>query len=335
MKLVYYIIKRVLYIIPILIGLIVLTFFAARIVPTDPAGVLAGPQATKEQIEVLRKQYGLDKPLHIQLIVYLKNLVAGDLGISFHTSRPVYHELKERLPATLELTFAAMFVSVLIGIPLGIVCALKRNAVIDHLLRIITIAGLSIAAFWLGIMLMLLFSMWLDIAPLGRRIGSDFEVTEITGLYLIDTLLTFDFETFADSLRHMFLPVLTLAAPCFATITRFTRSGVLDVLQQDFVLYQRSMGVPWFVIVWKYVLRNAITSTVTQIGLLFGSLLAGAVVIEKVFDWPGLGLFAIETIFLADYNAMMAVTLWAGLMFTSMNLLTDIAHAAIDPRVTA
>jgi len=331
----YYIIKRILYIIPVLIGLIVLTFFAARIVPTDPAGVLAGPQASKEQVDALRKQYGLDKPLHVQLIVYLKQLVSGNLGISFHTSRSISDELKERIPATLELTFASMFVSILIGIPLGIICALKRNAVIDHLLRVITIAGLSIAAFWLGIMLMLLFSMWLDIAPLGRRIGGDFEVVEITGLYLIDTLITFDFETFFDALWHMGLPVLTLAAPAFATITRFTRSGVLEVLQQDFVLFQRSMGVPWFVIVWKYILRNAITSTVTQIGLLFGSLLAGAVVIEKVFDWPGLGLFAIETIFMADYNAMMAVTLWAGLMFTTMNLLTDIAHAAIDPRVTA
>ncbi len=334
MKLVYYILRRILYIIPILLGLIVLTFFAARIVPTDPAGVMAGPQATKEQVEVLRKRYGLDQPLHVQLLLYLRQLATGDLGISFHTNRPVWQEIRERIPATIELTLGSMLIAAALGIPMGIICALRRNSFLDHVLRVLTTAGLAIAAFWLGIMLKLLFSMYWNVAPLGHRLSGGFRVDQITGLFIVDTLITRDFETFFDVVKHMFLPAITLAYPAFATITRFTRSGVLDVLQKDFVLYQRSMGVPWFVIVWKYILRNAVTSTVTQIGLLFGSLLAGAVVIEKVFDWPGLGLFAVETIFMADYNAMMAVTIWAGLMFTIMNLLTDIIHAAIDPRVT-
>lgn len=332
MKLFAFIVKRLLYIIPTLLGLVILTFFLARIVPADPVAVIAGENATKEQIEELRKRYGYDRPLYIQLVFYLRQLATGDLGASIYSGQDVVKEILWRSPATIELTFVAMFIAILIGIPLGVFSALKRNSWLDHLLRIFTISGLSIAGFWLGIMLQLFFSMYLDIAPLAGRIGVA-EPEHITGLYLIDALLTWNWPAFFSALHYLFLPALTLSFPALATITRFTRSGVLDILHRDFILYERAMGLPGFVIISKYLLRNAVMSTVTQIGLLFGSLLAGTVVIETVYSWPGLGLYAVNAILTFDYKPILGVTLWAGTIYTFVNLLTDIAQGVIDPRI--
>ncbi|RMF86160.1 MAG: ABC transporter permease [Nitrospinota bacterium] len=332
MKLFAFITKRILYIFPTLLGLVILTFFLARVVPADPVAVIAGENATREQIEELRHRYGFDRPLYIQLVFYLKQLATGDLGESLYTGRDVITDILWRTPATIELTLAAMCIAIIVGIPLGVISALKRNSWLDHLLRIFTISGLSIAGFWLGIMLQLFFSMYLDIAPLGGRIGVD-EPTYITGLYLLDSLLTWNWPAFFSALHHLFLPAITLAFPALATITRFTRSGVLDVIHRDFILYERSMGLPGFLIIAKYLLRNAVMSTVTQIGLLFGSLLAGAVVIETVYDWPGLGLYAVSAILTFDYKPVLGVTLWAGAVYTIVNLLIDIVQGIIDPRI--
>jgi ABC-type dipeptide/oligopeptide/nickel transport system permease component len=220
----------------------------------------------------------------------------------------------------------------LLGVPLGVLSALRRNSWLDQLLRAFTTAGLAITGFWLGIMLQLFFSMYLDFLPLGGRIGVP-EPRHITGFFILDSLLTLNGPALVSSLYHIALPALTLVYPAFATITRFTRSGVLDVIQRDFILYEKAMGLPRFLIVFKYLLLNAVTSTVAQIGLLFGSLLAGAVVIERVYDWPGLGLYAVESIMNFDYQATLGITLWAGVAFSLANLLVDITQAIIDPRV--
>jgi peptide/nickel transport system permease protein len=224
-----------------------------------------------------------------------------------------------------------MLISIFVGMPLGIVSALKRNSLIDHVLRGFTVSGLAIASFWLGIMLQLLISMWLGLTPLGARIGVS-GPSSITGLYILDSLLTLNGTALLSSILHIALPSITLAFSALATITRFIRSGVLDVIQKDFILYERAMGLPPKIVIYKYLLRNAVISTITQIGLLFGLLLAGAVVIETVFDWPGLGLYAYQSIILSDYQAILGVTLLAGFVYVSVNLIVDVVLTLIDPR---
>ena len=326
-----YILKRISYAVPTVVGLLVLVFVISRVIPSDPAALVAGEMATPEQVAELRQRYHFDKPLYEQLVIYFEELFRGNLGTSLYSGRKVFDDLVERFPATLELTLVAMLLSILIGVPLGIVAALKRNSALDHLLRGVTVAGLAIASFWLGIMLQLFFSMRLGITPLGARIDGD-PPTLITGMYILDSILTLNLTALWSSLKHIVLPSLTLAFASFATITRFTRSGVLDVMQQDFIMYERAMGLPPWLVVRKYMLRNAMIATVTQIGLLFGLLLAGTVVIETVFDWPGLGLYAFNAIVLSDYQAILGVTLWAGIVYVAVNLLVDVAISLIDPR---
>ncbi len=259
------------------------------------------------------------------------NVLAGDLGRSLFTDREIVQDLADRLPATIELTLVSMFIAIVLGVPLGILSAVKRNSLIDHVVRILSVGGLALASFWLAIMLQLLFSMSLGWLPLSGRY-SGFSPESMTGLLLLDSLLTLDFEALSISLNHITLPALTLAIPSMATIVRFTRAGVLEVLNSGFVMYERSMGFPESTILFKYVFRNALTSTVTQIGLVFGLLLAGAVVIEAVFNWPGIGLYAYNSILQSDYNAIMGFTLWAGGIFIFVNLIVDIVHRLIDPR---
>ena len=323
--------KRIAYFVPTLLGLLILVFFVSRVIPGDPAALVAGETATAEQVKAIRTQLGFDRPLYVQFGVYLRQLVTGDLGKSLYSGRRVSRDLIERFPATLELTLAAMFISVLVGIPLGILSALKRNSLLDHLVRGFTVSGLAIASFWLGIMLQLFASMWLGLTPLGSRIGVS-APRLITGLFVLDSALTLNGAALLSSLKHLLLPALTLSFASLATLARFTRSGVLDVIQKDFILYERAMGLPPRIIVYKYVLRNAVISTVTQVGLLFGLLLAGAVVIEAVFDWPGLGLYAYQSIVLSDYQAILGVTLLSGFVYVTVNLAVDVVLTLVDPR---
>jgi ABC-type dipeptide/oligopeptide/nickel transport system permease component len=322
---------RLAWFVPTLLGLLVITFVISRVIPADPVALVAGETATPAQVDALRRQLGYDRPLPAQFVSYVGRLVRGDLGRSLYTTRPIADDLAARLPATIELTLAAMVVSVLVGIPLGVCSALWRNSVLDHTLRVVTVSGLAIASFWLGIMLQLLFAMRLGWTPLNGRV-TGFPPAGLTGLLLVDSALTWDWAAFGSALRHLALPAATLAIPALATLVRFTRAGVLDVMQSNFVLYERAMGWPRGVIVWKYILRNALTSTVTQMGLLFGILLAGAVVTETVFDWPGIGTYAVNSIIRSDYNAVMGFTVWAGTIFLVVNLLVDLAHTVVDPR---
>mgnify|MGYP005996685975 FL=1 len=325
------IINRMLWLVPTLVGLMVITFTISHIIPADPIAFFAGENATPEQIEALRVRYGFDKPLYIQLMNYLIGVTNGDLGISIYTQRPMSEDLLSRLPATMELTFMAVFFSTLVGIPLGVFAAIYRNSFLDHFLRILTVSGLAIASFWLAILFQLLFAMELQITPLQGRIDG-WGPEKITGFFIMDSLLVADWESLQSAFSHLILPTLTLAFPAMATIVRFTRAGVLDAINSNYVLYEQAMGLPSKVIIWKYVLRNALIGTVTQIGLIFGILIAGAVVVEAVFDWPGLGLYAVEAIMNSDYNAIMGFTLVTGAFFIIVNLIVDILHGIIDPR---
>jgi len=323
--------RRLVWFAPTLLGLVMIVFAISHVVPTDPARILAGENATQEQVAALRKQLGFDQPLPVQFLRYVGDILRGEMGKSLYSQRPISEDLRARLPATLELTIVAVTLASLVGIPLGVVSALRRNSLLDQALRLGTIAGLAVASFWLAMELQFLFAMKLNIAPLNGRIDG-FGPDPITGLLILDSLITGDLESLGGALRHIALPALTLALPAAATILRFTRAGVLEVVNSNFVLYERAMGLPRRLIVWKYILRNALISTVTQIGLIFGVLLSGAVVVEAVFDWPGLGTYAVNSILQSDHKAIMGFTLLVGAMFVTINLIVDLLHSVIDPR---
>jgi peptide/nickel transport system permease protein len=327
-------VRRLFLMLPVLFGLLLLTFFLVRVVPSDPAAALAGENATVEQIERIRESYGFNQPLWQQFGIYLQQVLSGDLGNSVYSNRPVVQDLALRLPATLELTFVALLLAIALGVPLGVIAAVSHNSPIDHVLRIFTVGGLAIASFWFAIMLQLLFSMELDWLPLRGRLGvaTDYP-PDITGLYLLDSLLVGRFDIFIDALRHLTLPAITLCFAAMATIMRFTRSGVLETMQRDFVTFEIAVGYPRWVVIWVYVLRNSIVAALTQIGLLFGALIGGAVVVEFIFDWPGIGSYTVEAILTSDYKAIMAVTLLIGVVYAGVNILVDLLHGLVDPRV--
>jgi ABC-type dipeptide/oligopeptide/nickel transport system permease component len=331
MRLLAMVARRIMWMPPTLFGLVLIVFAISHVIPSDPARVMAGENAPAEQVQALRHKYGLDLPLPQQFLRYVGDTATGNMGTSLFTQRPVAEDLWSRLPATLELALYAMVIAVVAGVPLGVVAAVRRNSLLDHVVRVATITGLAMAAFWLAILLQLLFSMWLGLTPVQGRIdgwGPD----PITGFYTIDAMLRGDWETLGQSLRYLALPMPTLALPAMATIVRFTRAGVLNVMSSNFVFYQAAMGIPRRRVVWKYILRSALIGTLTQIGLIFGNLIAGAVVVETVFDWPGLGSFAVNSILQSDYNAIMGFTLFVGVVFILVNLLVDVAQAVLDPR---
>ena len=325
-----FLLRRALHAVPTLFGLLIVTFLLIRIV----AAALAGDNATPQQIENIRHQYGFDRPILEQLVLYLGQVLRFDFGESQYSHRPVGMDIRQRLPATLELTAAALLIATGLGIPLGVIAGVYHNRWPDFLLRVISITGVAVAAFWFAIMLQLLFAMQLEWLPLRGRLGDGIvPPPDLTGSLILDSLLAGRWDVLWDALRHLVLPAVTLSLGGLATITRFTRAGVIETMQKDFVLYERAVGYPRRRLIWIYVLRNSVTAAVTQIGLLFGALIAGAVVVEAIFDWPGIGNYAVLAILTADYKVMLAVTLLIGVIYTVVNILTDLVHGLLDPRL--
>ena len=319
---------------PSLFGLLVVTFLMIRLVPSDPAAAMAGDAATPQQIALLRHQYGFDRPILEQFAVYLEKIARFDLGESAFSHRPVALDIAQRLPATLELIVASLLLSVGLGVPLGVFAALRYNEGPDYLLRVFSVLGVAVAAFWLAIMLQLLFSMQLGWLPLRGELAEAIRPpARVTGSILLDSVIGGRWDAFGDALRHLVLPAVTLAFGGLASIVRFTRAGMLDTLQNDFVFYERAMGYRRSRLIWIYVLRNSVTATVTQIGLLFGGLIAGGVVVEAIFDWPGIGSYTVQAILTGDRQVMLAVTLLIGAIYAAVNIVTDVVHGLIDPRL--
>jgi peptide/nickel transport system permease protein len=329
-----FVLRRCALVLPSLLGLLVITFLLIHAVPSDPAAAMAGDAATPEQIAHLRQQYGLDQPIWRQFLVYIGKVAHLDFGESAFSHRPVALDIFQRLPATLELTFCALFLSIFIGVPLGVVSALNHNSWPDYFLRVFSVLGIAVAAFWFAIMLQLLFAMDLGWLPLRGELSATMtRPPVVTRFLVIDSLIAGRWDVFGDALRHLVLPAVTLSLGGLATIVRFTRAGMLDTLQQDFVFYERAMGYRWLRLIWVFVLRNSVTATVTQIGLLFGGLIAGGVVVEAIFDWPGIGSYTVNAILTGDKQVMLAVTLLVGTIYAGVNILVDVVHGMLDPRL--
>ncbi len=326
------ILSRFVWFIPTLFGLLLVVFLIANVVPTDPARIIAGENATEAQLAILRAQLGLNEPIYVQFYIYVRDLLSGDMGRSLYTQREISADLLRRLPATMELTLVSITLAILIGVPFGVISAIRANTWVDQTLRVISVSGLAVASFWFAIELQLFFSTRLEWMPLNGRIAG-FGPERITGFLLIDSVITGDWASLRSAIWHLILPTLTLALPAAATLLRFTRAGVLEVINSNYVLYETAMGFPRALVVWKYVLRNALISTVTQIGLIFGTLFAGAVVVEAVFDWPGLGTYAVQSILQSDTKAILGFSILVGVVFIGINLLVDIVHTFIDPRM--
>lgn len=333
-----FILRRLLTSIFVLLGVSIITFFIARVVPNDAAALYIGPKARPEEIERVRIQLGLDKPLPTQYAIYMSELLRGDLGNSISTKRPITEELSGRLPATLELLFAGMFLATLIGVPLGVLSARWQSKFPDIFVRFISIVGVSMPAFFLGLILQIIFFRNLELLPLAGRLDSDMRflspVTEITRFIVIDSFLTQNWVAFRDSLLHLVLPAFTLAAYPIGLIARMTRAAMLEVLEQDYIRTARAYGIKDSVITYLYALKNAISPTLTVIGLTFAFALTGTFFVEIIFNWPGLGLFTVRSLTNLDYPAIMGVTLFGAFGYVLINLVVDLLQAWIDPRIS-
>jgi peptide/nickel transport system permease protein len=320
-------------IIPVLLGVSIVVFFMVRAIPGDPAQIMLGQQATQEQVQQLRENLGLDKPIFVQYGLFLKDALRGDLGDSIVTGRPVTTELLTRLPATLELTAFAMLIAILVGIPVGVISAVRQYSLLDKTTSVLALTGISMPIFWLAMILVVIFGVNLELLPFPGRLDPTTGITAITGLVLVDSLLTLNFAGFWDGLLHLIMPALALATIPMAVIMRMTRSSMLEVMNEDYVRTARAKGVvPWRV-VFKHALRNAMLPTITVIGLQTGLLMGGAIITETIFSWPGIGLYTYNSISSRDYASIQGVVLYAALLFVLVNLLVDILYAILDPRV--
>jgi peptide/nickel transport system permease protein len=331
-----YILFRIIAIFPVVVGAVTLMFIIMRLIPADPVLMLIDPaHRTPEVIASMRKAMGLDQPLYVQYFSYLFNVFRGDLGYSWHSGHTVTEELIMRFPATLELVTISLIVCVLVGIPLGILAGWRRGKMADHFASGITLAGLSLPPFWWGIILIILFYFFIPLcpAPLGRiSIGVN-PPTHITGLYLLDSLLTGNTVVFVDSFRHLILPVAALAFFNLALLTKLQRSEIAEALESDYIKTARAKGASETTVLFKHALKNALLPTITEIGLIFGGLIGGEVVVEQVFSWPGMGRYAVDCIQFVDYAGLQGFIIVVVLTFTVVNLITDLLYAFIDPRI--
>lgn len=335
MRLGRYVVKRLLLLVPVMLVVLCVSFVLTHMMPANPVYHMAGPVPDPVVVEALTKEMGLDKPLPVQFLIYIKRLVSGDWGWAWHTGHPVSYDLRIRLTATLELSLVSLLLSILVGVPLGIVAALNANRPIDHAVRVLALLGLSIPEYVMGLLLIYFLYYKLDLFPpqIGR-IGLLVPPPDtITGLYIVDSLLTLNWEAFRSSLSYICLPACSLGIAILAPMCRFTRSAMLDVLNSEFILAAKSYGLSSRTIYLKYALKNALFRVATVIGLGFGWLLCGVVLIENIFGWPGMGQYSLQSIEWNDYAAVQGFILVITASYVIVNLVVDLMLAVLDPRV--
>lgn len=328
-----YVLKRIAMVVPVMIGVSIIVFALMRVFSPDPAPIVLGQHATEEATHAWREEHGLNEPVVVQYWSYLKGAVQGDLGNSYYSSTPVAREIGARFPATIELAVAAIIFATTFGLALGVLAAVKKNSIFDAAGMLLALVGVSIPIFWLGILFIMLFSGYLHLLPTGGRINVLLEPAEVTGFYMIDSLLARDWAAFKDSFIHLVLPALTLGMYSMAIITRMTRSTMLDTLGQDYVRTSRAKGISELKVVGKHALRNSMIPVTTVIGLQFGALLGGALLTESVFAWPGIGKFTVDSILKSDFPMVQGVVLLIAVVFVLVNLAADLMYAYLDPRI--
>ncbi|GAP99386.1 ABC transporter permease [Leptolyngbya sp. NIES-2104] len=328
-----YILRRLLGLIPVLFGITLAVFLLLRSIPGDPAIVLAGERATPEQIAALRTQLGLDRPWYIQYFAFLGNLLQLNLGNSILSGIPVFDEIRTRWAATFELSIAATLVAIILGVPAGIIAAVQKNRWQDQVTIAGSLVGVSLPVYWLGLLLIYLFSVTLKVLPPSGRINFGFDFQPITGFYVLDTLLKFNIPAFFDVIAHLILPALTLGTIPLAIMARITRSAMLEVLSQDYIRTAKAKGLSDRVVILRHALKNALLPINTTIGLQFGTLLSGAVLTETIFSWAGIGSWIYEGILARDYPVVQGGVVFVAIVFVLINLLVDLSYAIIDPRI--
>jgi ABC-type dipeptide/oligopeptide/nickel transport system permease component len=324
-----YVIKRVLMVIPVMIGVSIIVFSLMRVFSPDPAPIVLGQHATQQSITVWRHANGLDGPVVTQYFTYVARALKGDLGTSYYTKSPVAREIGARFPATIELAVAAILFATILGILLGVMAAVKKNSIFDAAGSLFALIGV----FWLGILLIMFFAGFLHLLPSGGRINVMLEPTHVTGFYMIDSLIQGNWDGFKDALIHLILPALTLGMYSMAIITRMTRSSMLETLGQDYIRTARAKGISETKVIGKHALRNSLIPVTTVIGLQFGALLGGALLTESVFSWPGIGKYTVDSILKSDFPVVQGIVLLVAVIFVTINLIADLGYAFLDPRI--
>src|ERR671923_1293590 len=327
-----YICRRTLTLFYILLGVSLTIFLLMRLIPGDPAFVMLGERATAERIVEVRRGLGLEQPLAVQYLIYLKNILTGNLGRSIHTNTRVAEELLQRFPATIELSLAAICLAACIGVLAGIMSATRQYSALDTGFMFLSLAGVSMPIFWLGLMMIWTFALLFGLFPPSGRLDVRIFLDSITGFYLLDSLLTRQWEAFWNALWHLALPSLTLATVPLAVIARMTRSSLLEVLRQEYIVTARSKGLSEWVIISRHALRNALIPILTVGGLQFGLLLGGAILTETIFSWPGLGRLLYNAVLARDYPIVQGATLLIAATFSVINLMVDLLYALANPR---
>lgn len=334
MKFSTYVAKRLIMFIPTLLATIILTFVFVRLLPGNPARLALGPDATLAQINQLTHQLGLDKPLYIQLLIFLENFFRGNLGISLMTGQSVSHAVVEYFPNSMEEAIAAMLIAMAIGIPLGIASGIKQNKLTDHVSRIYALSGISFPNFFIAILLILVFGMWLRILPISGQINPFIPLPRhITGLIILDSLMTGDWPAFVSSLKHIILPGFVLSISPTAQTVRLLRNGIIENKNKSFIYTITANGMSPSIIKRKYLFRVAFIPTLSILGLLFASILSMAYVVEMVFSWPGLGRYVVNSVLYSDYNAIVGGTIVIIMVFLIVNFCIDLLYRYFDPRI--
>lgn len=331
-----YILKRILLSLIVIFGVITITFIIARVLPSNPETKWAGARATEAQLEQARIELGLDKPLVVQYFDYIGNLFKGDLGISLNTKQPVAKELMQYIPATLELVILAFILAIIIGIPLGIYSAKKKDRLFDHASRIFSIGAVSLPTFWVALFLQLIFYKTLQWLPVGGEMSVEMTIfytrPHITGMLCLDCLLSGNWPMFVDTLKHLILPCITIALYPIGLVARMTRSALLEILNEDYITAGRSYGIKESKILWKYALKNSLGATATDVALSMGYTLTDTFLVESIFSWPGIGKYISDAVTTLDTPAIIGVTIFGALCYIILNLLADIIIAS-DPRI--
>ena len=326
--------ERLLQLIPVLLGISVIVFTMITLTPGDPVEIMLGETlTTPEQIEALRHDMGLDRPAHERFLLFLGNAATGNFGLSFFHRQPIRDVILSRLPATIELTFTAMFLALVTAVPLGVLAAVRKNTNLDRAATVTSLLGVSMPGFWFGILLIMLFPVYLGVLPVSGRIGFGSEVPHFTGFLLIDTLAAGRLDSFYDALRHLLLPAVTLALPTAAILMRVTRTSMLEVMSQDYITFAEAKGLSRRRVLARHALKNALMPMVTVAALETGVLLSGNMIVETVFGWPGLGRLVVEAIFHRNYPLVQASVLVYVVTYVLLNFLADLLYTVLNPRV--